>query len=72
LGGAMKPNLQVEVALIQKHEALGKDLVDDKLSKEHDALKHTLQILTNAKVCDDSNRASCKNWGVHIRPNIHV
>jgi hypothetical protein len=51
----MKPNSQVEVALIQKHEALGKDVVNDKPSKEHEALKHTLQILINAKVCDDSN-----------------
>ncbi len=70
LGGAMKPNLQVEVVL--KHEALGKDMVDDKPSKKYETLKHTLQILTNAKVCDDSNLVSCKNWGVHIRPNIHV
>ncbi len=44
---------------------------DDKLSKEHEALKHILQILTNAKVCDDSNLVSCKNWGVHIRYNIY-
>jgi hypothetical protein len=72
LCGIMKPNLQVEVTLIQKQEALGKDMVDDKLSKEHEALKHILQILTNAKVCDDSNLASCKNWGVYIRSNIHI
>jgi len=68
----MKPNLQVEVALIQKHEALGEDVVDGKPSKEHEALRHISQILTNAKVCDGYNLTSCKNWGVHIKPNIHI
>jgi hypothetical protein len=68
----MKPNLQVEVALIQKHEALGEDMVDGKPSKEHEVLRHISQILTNAKVCDDDNLTSCKNWGVHIKLDIHI
>jgi hypothetical protein len=47
-------------------------VVDDKPSKELEALKRTSQILTNAKVCDDSNLTSCNNWGVHLKPNIHI